>query len=66
MGAAALLEVLQSLTPNHSPNFLAALTGVGGALAAALLTKLIKTRRISALQQRGEPQVSLLAQTKQL
>ena len=34
---AALLEALQSLQPNHPPNLLAALSGAGGALAAALL-----------------------------
>ena len=39
LAAAALLEVLQSLTPNHSANLLAVLSEVGGALAAALLTK---------------------------
>jgi hypothetical protein len=34
---AALLEALQSLQPNHPPNLLAALSGAGGASAAALL-----------------------------
>jgi len=38
---AVLLEVLQSLQPNHPPNLLAALSGSGGALAAALLAKFI-------------------------
>jgi len=35
--AAALLEVLQCLKPDHSPNFLAALSSIGGVLAGALL-----------------------------
>ena len=38
---AALLEVLQSLQPNHPPNLLAALSGAGGALAASLLVSFI-------------------------
>jgi hypothetical protein len=38
---AALLEALQVLQPNHPPNLLAALSGAGGALAAALLAKFI-------------------------
>ena len=38
---AALLEVLQNLQPNHPPNLLAALSGAGGAWAAALLAKFI-------------------------
>ena len=38
---AALLEVLQSLQPNHPPNLLAALSGASGALAAALLASFI-------------------------
>jgi VanZ family protein len=38
---AALLEVLQSLQPNHPPNLLAALSGAGGTLAAALLASFI-------------------------
>jgi VanZ family protein len=38
---AAVLKALQSLTPSHSPAFLSALSGAGGALAAALLAKLI-------------------------
>jgi hypothetical protein len=38
---AALLEALQSLQPNRPPNFLAAFSGAGGALAAALLAKFI-------------------------
>jgi hypothetical protein len=47
--AAALLEVLQSLTPNHSPNVLAAASGVAGVFAAALVLKHIVpaiTRRL--------------------
>jgi hypothetical protein len=38
---ATLLEALQSLQPNHPPNLLAALSGAGGALAAALLVSFI-------------------------
>jgi hypothetical protein len=38
---AALLEALQSLQPNHPPNLLAALSGAGGTLAAALLASFI-------------------------
>ena len=38
---AALLEALQCLTPDHTPNFLAALSSVGGVLAGALLATLI-------------------------
>jgi hypothetical protein len=38
---AALLEALQSLSPGHSPNFLAAVSSVGGVLAGALLATLI-------------------------
>jgi len=39
--AAALLEVLQCLKPDHSPNFLAALSSIGGVLAGALLAILL-------------------------
>jgi hypothetical protein len=46
MAAAALLEGLQGLTPDRQPDFLAALCGAGGALAAALLAELfIRARR---------------------
>jgi VanZ family protein len=38
---ATLLEAMQSLSPGHSPNFLAALSSVGGVLAGALLATLI-------------------------
>ena len=41
MVLAALLEALQNLTPTHVPSLLSALSGAGGALAAALLAKLI-------------------------
>ena len=41
MLVAALLEALQSWSPAHSPNLLSALSGAGGALAAALPAKLI-------------------------
>ena len=55
IAAAALLEALQGLTPNHTPEFLSVLSGAGGVLAAALAVKLIlslrKTRHASAGQQ---------------
>src|SRR5262245_43107395 len=38
---AVLLEALQCLKPDHSPNFLAALSSVGGVLAGTLLVTLI-------------------------
>ena len=38
---AAVLEALQSMTPDHSPAFLSALSGAGGALTAGLLAKFI-------------------------
>jgi VanZ family protein len=44
--ASALLEGLQAYTPDRSANILAALSGVGGALAAALVAELfIRARR---------------------
>jgi hypothetical protein len=51
MAAAAVLEGLQGLTPNHRPELLSALSGAGGALAAALLATFIirvRNRRTSA------------------
>ena len=46
MAASVLLEGLQALTPDRSSNLIAALYGVGGALAAALLAELfIRARR---------------------
>ena len=39
--AAALLEALQSLIPNHSANLLAVLSGLGGTLVAVLLAKFV-------------------------
>ena len=46
MAAAALLEALQGFTPDRHADFLAALCGAGGALAAALLAELfIRARR---------------------
>ena len=51
MAAAAILEALQGLTPNHMPELLSALSGAGGALAAALLATFIirvRNRRTSA------------------
>jgi VanZ family protein len=38
---AALLEALQSMTLDHSPAFLSALSGAGGALTAGLLAKFL-------------------------
>src|SRR5262245_53311138 len=46
MVAAAVLEALQSLTPNHSANLLAALSGVGGTLVAVLLAKFLLEARL--------------------
>jgi VanZ family protein len=54
MAAAAVLEVLQSLTPNHSPSFVSVLGGASGALAAALIVKFItsvRNRRASAREE---------------
>jgi hypothetical protein len=45
MAASALLEALQGLTPDRHPDFLAALFGAGGALAAALLAELFMRAR---------------------
>lgn len=46
MAISALLEGLQAFTPDRSANFLAALAGAGGALAAALVSELfIRARR---------------------
>ena len=69
MAIAALLEALQGLTPNHVPNVLSALSGAGGALAAASLARLIVrvgNRTSSTRQQGHEPQVPALTQPKQL
>jgi VanZ family protein len=38
---AALLEGLQAFTPDHTPAALSAVSGAGGALAAALLAKIV-------------------------
>jgi VanZ family protein len=46
MAVAALLEALQTFTPDRSSNLEAAICGAGGALAAALLAELfIRVRR---------------------
>jgi VanZ family protein len=45
MATAAVLEILQSLTPNHSPSFVSVLGGASGALAAALIVKFIMSLR---------------------
>jgi len=45
---AMVLEALQGLTPDRSPNLLAAIYGAGGVLAAALLAELfirVRSRR---------------------
>jgi hypothetical protein len=48
---AVLLEGLQGLTPDRTPNFLAAFYGAGGVLAAALFAELfIRIRRRRAQQ----------------
>jgi VanZ family protein len=41
VAAAALLEGLQSLTPNHTPTLLSAFSGVAGAVAGVALARLI-------------------------
>jgi glucose-6-phosphate-specific signal transduction histidine kinase len=46
--AAALLEVLQCLRPDHSPNLFAALSSIAGVMVGTLLTVLIS--RLSELQ----------------
>jgi VanZ family protein len=49
--AAALLEGLQSLTPNHTPNLLSAFSGMAGAVAGVALAWLIMQMwRVSAEQ----------------
>jgi hypothetical protein len=51
---AALLEVLQGLTPDRVPDLPTALSGAGGVLAAALLAEFIirvRNQRASARQQ---------------
>ena len=46
MGTAALLEALQTFTPDRHADFYAALFGAGGALTQALLAELfIRVRR---------------------
>jgi hypothetical protein len=62
--AAAILEALQSLTPNHTPNFLSVVSGAGGALAAVLLAELIRGIWRAANRQPTEPQVPPLSQPK--
>ena len=53
MVLAFLLEGLQALTPDRTPNLLAALIGAGGALVAILLAELfIQVRRRRTLQSR--------------
>ena len=46
--SAALLEVLQCLSPTHNPNVFAALSSIGGVLAGALLATLLL--RVRTLQ----------------
>jgi len=53
---AMLLEGLQALTPDRSPNLMAAIYGAGGVLAAALVVELIiraRRRRVSVLEKAG-------------
>jgi VanZ family protein len=57
IAAAALLETLQSLTPNHTPDLLSALSGVGGALVAVLLAKFVMGARLFR-PGNGEPETS--------
>ena len=47
--SAALLEVLQCLSPTHNPNVFAALSSIGGVLVGALLaTLLLRVRTLQA------------------
>jgi VanZ family protein len=58
MATAAVLEILQSLTPNHSPSFVSVLGGASGALAAAVIVKFIiglRNRRASSRKEATRP-----------
>ena len=60
---AALLEVLQCLRPDHSPNFFAALSSIGGVLAGALLaTLLIRALEPEAQKRRSERRANATAE----
>jgi VanZ family protein len=50
--AAVILEALQSLSPSHSANLDSVIGGATGALAAALIAKLIVARRSPKTEQR--------------
>jgi hypothetical protein len=51
--AAALLEALQCLEPDHSPNILAALSSIGGVVVGALLAALmIRVLELQAFKRR--------------
>ena len=69
MAFAALLELLQGLTPDRVPDLPTALSGAGGALAAAIIAKLVirfRKRRISAQQPGPEPEPRALAQPDEI
>jgi hypothetical protein len=59
--AAALLEVLQCLRPDHSPNFFAAFSSIGGVLVGALLASLMirALDQISSRRRNAEPVAGL-------
>jgi hypothetical protein len=49
---AALLEALQGLTPDHTPDLVSALSGAGGVLTAALFAKfMVRTNRRTTFSQ---------------
>ena len=53
--SAALLEVLQGLSPTHHPNVYAVLSSIGGMLAGALLaTLLLRVRTLQAAPRKRE------------
>jgi hypothetical protein len=53
--SAALLEVLQCLSPTHNPNVFAALSSIGGVLVGALLaTLLLRVRTLQSEPQKRE------------
>ena len=68
MIAAVLLEALQSLTPNHTSNFLSVLSGAGGVLAAVLLAEFMlgidrATRRRASTARAGAAGATLTNQS---
>jgi len=65
--AALILEGLQSLTPNHSPALLSVVGGASGAIAAALIAKVImvaRNRRAFALSTPHKSKETALSRAK--